>query len=31
MGYSESKSRATFELGSIKELMKLTEEFEKNQ
>ena len=28
MGYSEAKSKSTFEVSSIKELMKLTEEFE---
>jgi hypothetical protein len=29
-GYSEAWSRGTFEVSSIKELMKLTEEFEAN-
>ena len=29
-GYSEAWSKATFEVSSIKELMRLTEEFEKN-
>ena len=28
MGYSEPWSKSTFEVSSIKELMKLTEEFE---
>ena len=28
MGYSEAWSKSTFEVRSIKELMKLTEEFE---
>jgi hypothetical protein len=28
MGYSEAWSKSTFEVSSIKELMRLTEEFE---
>ena len=28
MGYSEAWGKSTFEVSSIKELMKLTEEFE---
>ena len=30
-GYSEAWSKSTFEVNTIKELMKLTEEFEENQ
>jgi hypothetical protein len=30
MGYSEAKSKSTFEAMSIKELMRMTEEFEEN-
>jgi len=30
-GYSEAWSKSTFEVSSIKELMRLTEEFEGNQ
>jgi hypothetical protein len=30
MGYSEAWSKSTFEVNSIKELMRMTEEFEGN-
>lgn len=30
MGYSEDRSKSTFEVSSVKELMRLTEEFEEN-